>query len=166
MTTATSHTGETEEQLVAFTVAGESYGVNIAAVNTIIRLAEITHVPHAPAYVRGVINLRGVIVPVVDVRVRFGLPATDADKATRVMVVENRNMLIGLLVDAVTETLRLPLAAIEPLSPFITSTDARYLRGVGKLGERLIILLALDEVLRHDDETALRTPDFAVASVV
>ncbi len=166
MMATTNQLSEAEEQLVIFTLAEESYGVSIAAVNTIIRLPEITQVPHTATYVRGVINLRGVIVPVIDVRVRFGLPAAVAAKATRIMVVEHQNMLIGMIVDTVSETLRLPMAAIEPLSPLITSTDARYLRGVGKLEDRLIILLALDQVLKYEDAVALHLLDDAGAPAV
>jgi purine-binding chemotaxis protein CheW len=140
-----------EEQLVILRLGDESYGVSIAVVNTIIRYGDITAVPHAAAHVAGVINLRGVIVPVVDLRRRFGLPAVDATKASRVVVVEKDSALIGMIVDAVTETLRLPANQIEPLSPLVQSVDAQYLRGVGKIGERLIILLSLEQVLAHDE---------------
>lgn len=140
-----------EEQLVVLRLGDESYGVSIDVVNTIIRLADITAVPHAASHVAGVINLRGVIVPVVDLRRRFGLPAIDATKASRVVVVEKGGALIGMIVDAVTETLRLPMGQIEPLSPLVQSVDAQYLRGVGKIGDRLIILLALEQVLANDE---------------
>jgi purine-binding chemotaxis protein CheW len=148
-------TNEIVEQLVVFTLGEESYGVSIAVVNTIIRLPEITCVPHTAPYVKGVINLRGVIVPVIDLRVRFGLPSVEAQKATRVIVVEHDAVMVGMIVDAVAETLRLPVANIEPLSPLVQSIDAQYLRGVGKLDDRLIILLALDKVLQHEDVEAL-----------
>jgi purine-binding chemotaxis protein CheW len=140
-----------EEQLVIFTLGDESYGVSINAVNTIIRIPEITAVPHTRSYVKGVINLRGIIVPVIDLRERFGLSVTSGTKATRVVVVENEGMLVGMVVDAVTETLRLPAGNIEPLSALVVSADAHYLRGVGKHGDRLIILLALDKVLSRED---------------
>ena len=144
-------TNDGEEQLVVFTLGEESYGVSIEAVNTIIRLPDITCVPHTVHYIKGVINLRGVIVPVIDLRKRFDLQETASTKATRVVVVENDAMLVGMIVDAVTETLRLPIAQIEPLSSLVLSVDSRYLRGVGKLDERLIILLALDKILQRED---------------
>lgn len=144
-----------EEQLVVFTLGDESYGVSIEAVNTIIRLPDITYVPNTAQYIKGVINLRGVIVPVIDLRTRFNLQETASTKATRVVVVENSEMLVGMIVDAVTETLRLPLTNVEPLSPLVLSVDSRYLRGVGKLEDRLIILLSLDQVLRQDDAREL-----------
>lgn len=162
-TVRTTVASEVEEQLVVFTLAAESYGVKIEAVNTIIRLPEITSVPHTANYVHGVINLRGVIVPVICLRTRFGLPAATANKETRVVVVENEGMLVGMIVDAVTETLRLPVSQIEPLSPLVVSVDSRYLRGVGKVGERLIILLNLDKVLRQDEVEALEASVNAIA---
>ena len=140
-------TTDAEEQLVVFKLGDESYGVSIEAVNTIIRLPDITAVPNAPDYVKGVINLRGLIVPVISLRSRFGLGEAESTKATRVVVVENEGMQVGMIVDAVSETMSLPRANIEPLSPLVQSADAWYLRGVGKVGERLIILLALDRVL-------------------
>jgi purine-binding chemotaxis protein CheW len=146
---------EAEEQLVVFKLGEEYYGVNIEAVNTIIRMPDITSVPHTETYVKGVINLRGVIVPVIDLRRRFGLDESDATKATRVVVVENSGTLVGMVVDAVTETLRLPEANIEPLSDVVLSVDSRYLRGVGKDGDRLIILLTLNQVLEQGEAESL-----------
>jgi purine-binding chemotaxis protein CheW len=144
-------TADHEEQLVIFTLGAESYGVSIEAVNTIIRFPTITRVPNSAMAILGVINLRGRIIPVVDLRTRFGLQATEASKATRVVVVEHQDLLVGLLVDAVTETLRLSTSAIEPLSSLVVSVDARYLRGVGKVKDRLIILLDLCAILKPDE---------------
>ncbi len=146
---------EHEEQLVVFTLNDEYYGVNIEDVNTIIRPPDLTFVPHAPAYIKGVINLRGFIVPVVSLRVRFGLPDCEMTKGTRIVVVEHESMLIGMEVDAVTETLHLANANIEPLSPIVLTVDAEYLRGVGKYQDRLIILLDLPRVLRPEDTATL-----------
>lgn len=150
-----SNFGEAEEQLVIFKLGEEYYGVNIEAVNTIIRMPDITAVPHTADYIKGVINLRGAIVPVIDLRRRFGLGMSEATKATRVVVVENASTLVGMVVDAVSETLRLPAANIEPLSSLVISVDSRYLRGVGKDGDRLIILLSLDKVLEQQESNNL-----------
>jgi len=136
-----------EQQLVVFELSGESYGVNISAVNTIIRMQPITHVPRAPAFVEGVINLRGSIVPVIDLRKRFGFAAFEETKASRIVVVETNVGLIGMIVDAVTETLSLQTDAIEPPASIVTSADSRYLRGVAKVAERLIILLDIQKIL-------------------
>ena len=135
------------EQLVVFRLANEFYGVDIGAVNTIIRMQEITGIPQTPSFVEGVINLRGSIIPVIDLRKRFGLPVEETTKASRIVVVESAGQMIGMVVDAVAETLRLPADAIEPPSPVIASVDAEYLRGVGKQDNRLVILLDLERVL-------------------
>jgi purine-binding chemotaxis protein CheW len=148
---------DVEEQLVVFTLGNELYGVNIEAVNTIIRIPEITQVPHTPDYVDGVMNLRGVIVPVIDLRRRFTLPTTETTKASRIIVVEEQGMLVGMVVDTVVETRRLPSSCIEPLSPLVISVDSRYLRGVGKVDDRLIILLALDRVLGETEKAELES---------
>jgi purine-binding chemotaxis protein CheW len=145
-----------EEQLVVFELAHESYGVDIGAVNTIIRMQEITEIPRSPDFVEGVINLRGSIIPVIDLRKRFSLPMTEQTKASRIVVVESCGQLIGMVVDAVTETLRLQQDAIEPPSPIVTSVDSEYVRGVGKLENRLVILLDLDKVLTSKEIDALR----------
>jgi purine-binding chemotaxis protein CheW len=155
--TAVNMVSDAEEQLVIFSLGDESYGVCIEAVNTIIRLPDITCVPHAANYIKGVINLRGVIVPVIDLRIRFELSTLEETKATRVVVVEDNGILVGMIVDAVTETLRLPSANIEPLSPIVASIDSHYIRGVGKLGDRLIILLSLDKVLQKGDSEVLES---------
>lgn len=142
---------ETEEQLVVFRLGEESYAVGIEAVSTIIRMPEITYVPHAAPHVQGVINLRGIILPVLDLRTCLGLAAEETTKTTRVIVVENAGGLVGMIVDAVTETLRITKAQVETLSTLVTSVDAGYLRGVAKVDDRLIILLALDRVLQQAD---------------
>jgi purine-binding chemotaxis protein CheW len=152
------HAGVTsdEQQLVVFELASESYGVDIGAVNTIIRMQEITEIPRSPEYVEGVINLRGSIIPVIDLRKRFGLPVGEETKASRIVVVEARGQMIGMVVDAVAETLRLPQDAIEPPSPIVTSVDAEYVKGIGKLENRLVILLYMDKVLNSKEVDELR----------
>ncbi len=147
------------EQLVVFRLANEYYGVDIGAVNTIIRMQEITDIPQTPDFVEGVINLRGSIIPVIDLRKRFSLPVADVTKASRIVVVESDRQMIGMVVDAVAETLRLPADAIEPPSPVIASVDAEYLRGVGKQENRLVILLDLDKVLTAREKDSLAKMD-------
>jgi purine-binding chemotaxis protein CheW len=161
-------TDSEEQQLVVFELSGESYGVEIGAVNTIIRMQPITHVPRAPEFVKGVINLRGSIVPVIDLRTRFGLAAFEETKASRIVVVETELSLIGMIVDAVTETLSLPANAIEPPSSIVTSADSRYLRGVAKADDRLLILLDLERILTtsEKDVVASITADSAEPKAV
>lgn len=156
LTSVTAHAVSGEEQLVIFTLDDDAYGVAIGSVNTIITCPPITRVPRAPEFVEGVINLRGQILPVITLRIRFGLPEVPATKATRIVVVEVDGLQVGMIVDAVTETRRIALSAIEPLSPLVCSVDARYLRGVAKLEDRLIILLELEKILSLEEVTAVQ----------
>ena len=144
-----------EQQLVVFDLAGELYGVDIGTVREIILMQEITHVPNAPDAVEGVINLRGRIVPVVDLRRRFGLATKEQSRDTRIVVVDIGGQDIGVIVDAVTEVLRIPGSSIEPASTVITTADSYYLNGIAKLGERLIILLDLGKALAQEAEAGI-----------
>lgn len=141
-----------EEQLVIFTLANETYGIAISTVNEIIRMQAITEVPRTPDFVEGVINLRGRIVPVIDLRKRFGLEAAEETQASRIMVVEMQDLVVGMIVDSVSEVLRLPADSIEPTPPMVSGVDAAYLRGVGKRDDRLIILLDIEKVLFTNEQ--------------
>src|ERR1700704_2365350 len=144
-----------EQQLVVFQLGAELYGVEIARVHEIIRLQTVTRVPHAPAFVEGVINLRGKVIPVVDLRRRFGLPLTEHTRASRIVVVEIGDQVVGIVVDGVSEVLRVNKGTIEPPSPVVAGIDFDYLHGIAKLPERLVILLNLDRVLARDERRAL-----------
>jgi purine-binding chemotaxis protein CheW len=144
-----------ELQIVVFELAEERYGLDIAAVYEIIRHQPITAVPQAPAFVEGVINLRGKIIPVVDLRQRFAFAASTLTKASRIVVCEAAGTTVGLVVDGVSEVLMVPGEAIEPTPGVAAGADAAYLRGIAKLGERLIILLELDGLFGEADAAAL-----------
>ena len=144
-----------ERQLVVFQLGAELYGVDIARVHEIIRLQTITRVPRAPSFVEGVINLRGKVIPVVDLRRRFGLPTAEHTRATRIVVVEIGDQVVGIIVDSVSEVLRVSTATIEPPSPVVAGIDSEYLHGIAKLPERLVILLDLDRVLAREERRAL-----------
>jgi purine-binding chemotaxis protein CheW len=144
-----------EQQLVVFQLGAELYGVEIARVHEIIRLQTVTRVPHAPAFVEGVINLRGKVIPVVDLRRRFGLPLADHTRASRIVVVEIGDQVVGIVVDGVSEVLRVNKGTIEPPSPVVAGIESDYLHGIAKLPERLVILLNLDRVLARDERRAL-----------
>ncbi|HAI21867.1 MAG TPA: chemotaxis protein CheW [Clostridiales bacterium UBA8153] len=149
-----------ELQLVVFELAGESYGVDIGQVREIIVMQKITRVPRTPAFVEGIINLRGKVIPVVDLRQRLGLAAErQGSGQERIVVVEHEAVGIGLVVDAVSEVLRVPLDTVEPPSPVITGTDMEYLEGVAKLDRRLVILLNLDRVLANGGNGELAAVD-------
>lgn len=146
----------TEQQYVAFEVAGETYGVDIACVREIYTWKKATAVPQAPVFVEGVINLRGAVVPVIDLRKRFGLQEVEPTKDTRIVVVEMKNLTIGMVVDAVTEVLRISSEQIEPPPPVVVGIGAEFLVGVAKLEERLIILVDLEKVLSLGEHVELQ----------
>jgi purine-binding chemotaxis protein CheW len=139
-------------QLVIFELSDEVYGVDVAQVRSIIPIQEISVVPGASAFVEGVINLRGDIVPVVDLRTRFSLPLAEVDKKSVIVIVEVNDLLVGLVVDKVREVVKIPETAVEPPSPLLTSVDTTYLQGIGKLDEdQILILLDLDRIFSLDE---------------
>ena len=141
-----------EIQLVVFKIGKEEFGVPISQVREIVRLVPITPVPRAPQFIEGVVNLRGQILAVIDLAKRLNLtPAPRSDK-TRIIVVEVEDNTVGMIVDEVTEVLRLPTENIDSTPELITTeVHQKYLKGVGKLGERLLILIELAEVLSHEE---------------
>lgn len=146
---------ENEEQLVVCQLAEETYGINIANVREIITMQKITRVPKTPEFIEGIINLRGRILPVIDLRKRFGLAVSEYTRATRIIEVETGGKSVGIIVDGVSEVLRISRDWVEPPSPFIVSLDSEYIRGVAKVEDRLIILLDLDKVLSPHEKAEL-----------
>ena len=142
-------------QLVTFSIGEEEFGVNILKVQEIIRTMEITKVPRAPDFVEGVINLRGKVIPIIDLRGRFGLAPRGHDKNTRIIVIEINNIIVGFVVDAVSEVLRIPASTVEPPPPVVAGVESDYVSGVGKLQDRLLIMLDLDRLLSSEDMEAL-----------
>jgi len=141
-------TVEPTEHLATFFLAGEEYGVDVRLVQEIIRLSEITQVPRSPGFVKGVINLRGRIVPVVDLKRKLGLGEVDERaRPARIVVAKLRDRLVGLLVDGASQVLKVPVSTIEGAPEEVVSIDANYIRGVAKLEKRLIILMDLHKVL-------------------
>lgn len=142
-------------QLVTFNIGDEEFGVDILHVKEIIRMMEITKVPKSPEFVDGVINLRGNVVPIIDLRKRFSMLSKEHDKNTRISVVELGDTVVGFVVDSVHEVLRIPSDTVEPPPPVVAGIDAEYIRGVGKLDDRLLILLDLQKLLSPEEEEAL-----------
>ncbi len=139
---------EATEHLVTMFLSDEEYGIDVRLVQTIIRVTEITPVPRAPGFIKGVINLRGRIIPVVDLKRKLNLGEVDtAARGSRIAVVKVRDRLIGLLVDGASQVLRVPLTRIEAAPEEVVEIDANYIRGVAKLDERLIILMDLQKIL-------------------
>jgi purine-binding chemotaxis protein CheW len=140
---------------VSFNIGEEEFGVDIMHVKEIIRMMEITKVPKSPDFVDGVINLRGNVVPIVDLRKRFSMDGKERDNNTRISVVELNGTIVGFVVDAVHEVLRIPTDTVEPPPPVVAGIDADYIRGVGKLDDRLLILLDLHKLLSPEEKLAL-----------
>jgi purine-binding chemotaxis protein CheW len=142
-------------QYLGFFVAGEEYGVDILRVKEILEYDTVTRVPTTPASVRGVINLRGGVVPVVDLAVRFGLPETAVTKRTCIVVIEveleGERTVMGLLAESVSQVIDLPAGQIEPPPPFGTRMRVDCLLGMGKTGKKFVLLLDVDKVLSTDD---------------
>lgn len=142
-------------QLVTFVVGAEEFAIPILSVHEINRMMEITRVPHSPPFVEGVMNLRGRIVPVVDLRKRFGLPKAVRDSYSRIVVVEVAGRVIGFTVDRVNEVLRIAPNIVEPAPAMISGVDTEFVEGVGKLEDRLLILLNLDKLFEQSELAAL-----------
>ena len=138
---------EATEHLATFFLGDEEYGVDVRLVQEIIRVSEVTQVPRAPEFVKGVINLRGRIIPVVDLKRKLGLGDVAISRQSRIVVVKLKDRLIGLLVDAASQVLKVPLSCIEAAPEEIVEIDLTSIRGVAKLEKRLIILMDLARVL-------------------
>ncbi len=144
-----------EKQFVVFKLGRETYGLDIAAVREIITMQTITEVPRTMEYVEGVINLRGRVIPVFNLHKKFGLQADMFTRSTRIVVVEVEGNTIGMVVDGVSEVLRISGDIVERPSSILTDIDTDYLAGVAKLDERLVILLDLEKVLSREDHSML-----------
>jgi purine-binding chemotaxis protein CheW len=154
-----------ETHIVGFRVGCETYGIPITTLHEIVRVPEITVVPDAPDYVEGVINLRGKIVSVVDLRKRFGKPATVPDRRNRILVVEHRGRLAGMIVDSASEVLKIPESEIEDAPAMMQEGGLDCVTGLGKCNGRLIILLDINKVLAaRETGTSEVTPEAGAIS--
>ena len=142
---------EKDLQVVGFRIGNETFGVRIGSVREIVRVPEITAGPNAPETVEGVINLRGKIIPVMDLRKRFGQSDIQPDKKNRILVVELENKLVGLIVNAASEVLKIAPSEIEAPGNLFSEGESSYVTGVGKLKGRLIILLDIAKLLHRPE---------------
>ena len=133
-------------QLVSFRLGQEEFGIDILKVQEINRMVEITKVPQAPHYCEGVINLRGKVIPVIDLRKKFEMEVREWDKDTRIVVCDVDGHQIGMIVDSVDEVLRIPSSTIEPAPQIVTAVGTDYVRGVAKIDERLLIFLDISKI--------------------
>jgi len=145
-----------EQQYVIFNLADEFYGVNIATVESIIKVQGITKMPHMPDFVEGITNLRGKVIPVIDLRKRFQLAAAEENDDTRIVVVEIGGIMAGMVVDRVTEVLRVPDDNIEPPSPMVRTVSTAFITNIAKVEDRLIILLDLSKILTIEEQGSLQ----------
>jgi purine-binding chemotaxis protein CheW len=142
-------------QLVSFKLGKELYGIEITKVREIILIAEITRIPETPAFLKGLINLRSTVIPVIDLRARFGLPEGDLTDDSRIMVLQACGKTIGIVVDAVSEVLRVKHDQIAPPPPAVAGLGRDYLNGLVKLDNKLLILLDIDKIFGEDEMLAL-----------
>ena len=152
-----SHTDDEESaggpliQFVTFILKDEVYGINVMQVQEVLRVTEIAPVPGAPPYVLGIINLRGNVVTVIDTRTRFGLPSTEMDDASRIIVIESEKQVVGILVDAVAEVVELRESDIDVAPNVGTDDSSRYIQGVATQEEGLLILVDLNKLLTDEE---------------
>lgn len=142
-------------QIVSFRLANEEYGVNIMQVQEIILQGQITKMPEVPDYICGLINLRGHVIPIIDLRRRFGLPAQESDEHTRIIVVNVGDKTIGMVVDAVNEVLRITSDQIEPPPSSIAGIDHSYITGLVKFEKKLLVLLSIENILSQEEQNKL-----------
>ncbi len=161
MTTATAEASGLENalaeahgtmQLVSFKLAQELYGVEITKVREIILITEITRIPQTPHYVKGLINLRSAVIPVIDLRARFGLPEGELTDESRIMVLQARGKTLGIVVDAVNEVLRVKQDQIAPPPLTVAGLERDYLTGLVRLDKQLLILLDIEKILAAEEK--------------
>ncbi|MCL0035242.1 chemotaxis protein CheW [Thermodesulfovibrionales bacterium] len=142
-------------QLVTFTLDKEEYAVDILKVQEINRMTEITRVPNSPPQMEGVINLRGKVIPVINLRKRFGLTPKDNDEHSRIMVMDIQGITIGFVMDSVSEVLRVPSSIVEPTPPMATNISTEFIKGIAKMEERLIIILDMDKLIGKEETASI-----------
>src|SRR3989339_327409 len=138
-------------QLVSFFIGNEEFGVDILYVQEINRMSQVTKVPNSPDFVDGVINLRGRVIPVIDLRLRLGMPKKEPDKNTRIIVMEVIGKTVGFIVDSVNEVLRIPKNVTEAPPDLAVGVNSEFIKSVGKLEDRLLILIDLEKILSKEE---------------
>ena len=149
-------------QLVSFKLANEMYGIEITKIREIILVGEITQIPETPHYIKGLINLRSSVIPVIDLRARFSLPESTLNEESRIMVLNVAGRTIGIVVDSVNEVLRVGQDQVSPAPPTVASLGKQYMTGLVRLNEQLLILLNVDELF---GEEQIAEVDNAVVAV-
>lgn len=145
-----------ERQIVAFSLGSELYGVDISKVREIIPSQKIVRVPRAPEFVEGIINLRGRVIPVLDLRKHFGLPRSQSAEDQRIILVEDEYDSIGVVVDAVSSVMQIPVDSIEPPAQVIVGPDVEYIEGIAKVDDDLIVLVDLTKIISDAEKRTLK----------
>ena len=138
-------------QYLTFTMGNEDYGVDILCVQEIKGWSGVTHIPNTAPHVKGVMNLRGTVIPVVDLRVKFAMPAREYDKFTVIIVATVRERIVGLVVDAVSDVLDVPVGEVRPVPEFGGRADTRFIRGMAAVGDKLVVLLDMERLFSDSD---------------
>ncbi|NUQ61650.1 MAG: purine-binding chemotaxis protein CheW [Pirellulales bacterium] len=146
------------DQFLTFTLEDEEYGIEILRVQEIKGYSKIRPIPNAPDYVKGVMNLRGTVVPVIDLRCRFRMPHADYNQFTVIIVVSVGSRVVGLVVDAVSDVLNIPTDQVEETPEVSGDLDTSFFRGMGKVGEKLVLLLNIDKLIAGDRLDAIDPP--------
>ncbi len=138
-------------QLVTFKLKDETYGINVMKVQEVLRISEIAPVPGAPEYVLGIINLRGNVVTVIDTRTRFGLPTAEVDDASRIVIIESDEQVVGILVDSVAEVVELRHSQIDAAPNIGNEESSRYIQGVASSDDSMLIVVDLNKLLTEEE---------------
>ncbi|MBN2158587.1 MAG: purine-binding chemotaxis protein CheW [Spirochaetes bacterium] len=152
-----------QKQFVTFVISNENYGVPVLKVQEIIGMTEIVHVPNCPDFMKGVINLRGSVVPVIDMRKRFNMEERQYDMFTVIIIVEVRDMLVGMIVDSVSDVVDMPAADIQKTPNFTVKIDTDFINGIGQIGEKLVIILDIEKILSVEEIESLESEETATA---
>lgn len=152
---------EEKSQYVTFTIEKEIYGVDVLKVHEIIGMTKITHVPNSMGFMKGIINLRGRVVPVVDMRVKFKMDGREYDDMTVILIVEVKGVLVGMIVDTVSDVIDLKVSDVQETPHFSTKIETDYIKGIGNNNEDLVILLDVDRILTTDELEKIGQKEYA-----
>ncbi len=141
--------------VVSFRLATEEYAVEITKVKEIILPEGVTHIPQVPEFIEGIINLRGNVIPIIDLRKRFGLPTRERDDHTRIIVTRMEGRIVGLIVDSVSQVMKIPKANVQPPPDTIATIAGEYILGIGKVDDRMLILLDIEKILSDSEKQSL-----------
>ena len=153
-------------QLVSFRLGQEVFGIDILKVQEINRLVEITQVPQAPHYCEGIINLRGKVIPVINLRKKFGMEIIEWDKLTRILVCDMDGKVVGMIVDSVEEVLKIPQSTIEPTPDIVSSVNSEYIEGIAKQDKELLIFLNISKIAGEINEENIHTTEVEAQNVI